>query len=111
MATNDTHYLTRDHAVPHDLLLCVQTKSDYDDPGRWRFTGEEFYLKSRDEMLKLFGEIPEALDNTLEIAEKVDLEFDFSQKHFPEFPCRKMWSQTVFTLRNYAGKDYRNDIL
>ncbi|MBZ0264703.1 DNA polymerase III subunit alpha [bacterium] len=84
--TNDSHYLSKKHAVPHDLLLCVQTRSDYHDPNRWRFTGEEFYLKDRQEMLRLFPEIPEALDNTLEIAEKVDLKFDFKQKHFPTFP-------------------------
>jgi len=85
VATNDTHYLKRRHAVEHDILLCIQTRSDYLDDNRLRFKGAEFYLKSYDEMLALFGEIPEALDNTLEVMEKIELEFDFGEKHFPRY--------------------------
>lgn len=88
VATNDTHYLKKEHADPHDVLLCVQTHTDRSVPKekRFHFTGEEFYLKSEEEMAGLFGEVPEALSNTLEVAEKVDVEISFGEKHFPSFP-------------------------
>ncbi|MFH0881399.1 MAG: DNA polymerase III subunit alpha [bacterium] len=85
VATNDTHYLKKEHADPHDILLCVQTRSDRNDPNRFKFTGQEFYLKTEEEMRALFSEVPEALSNTLEVAEKVEFEMDFGNKHFPEF--------------------------
>lgn len=85
VATNDTHYLKKEDADPHDILLCVQTRADRSDPKRFKFTGEEFYLKSEAEMKQLFGEVPEALTNTLEVAEKVEFDMGFGEKHFPEF--------------------------
>ena len=85
VATNDTHYLKKEHADPHDILLCVQTRSDRNDPNRFKFTGQEFYLKTEEEMKALFSEVPEALTNTLEVAEKVEFEMDFGNKHFPAF--------------------------
>ncbi|MBD3167336.1 DNA polymerase III subunit alpha [bacterium] len=86
VVTNDAHYTKREHADVHDVLLCVQTKSDIDDPRRFRFDGQEFYLKTGDEMAELFPDHPEAVTNTLEVAEKVEFGFDFSEKHFPKFP-------------------------
>jgi DNA polymerase III subunit alpha len=85
VATNDTHYLKREHAASHDILLCVNTKSNKNDQNRFRFPGEHFYLKTEEEMLELFNEVPEALTNTLEVAEKVEFEMKFGEKHFPEF--------------------------
>jgi len=85
VATNDSHYLKKEHADPHDVLLCVQTQKLLSEKERFKFTGNEYYLKTEDEMRELFKEVPEALTNTLEIAEKVDLKLDFNQKHFPEF--------------------------
>jgi len=85
VATNDTHYLKKEHADPHDILLCVQTKADRNDPKRFKFTGEEFYLKTEEEMREIFHEVPEALLNTNEVAEKVEFEMNFGEKHFPEF--------------------------
>ncbi len=85
VATNDTHYLKKEHADPHDILLCVQTRSDRSETNRFKFTGQEFYLKSEEEMRALFREVPEALTNTLEVAEKVEFEMDFGNKHFPAF--------------------------
>ncbi len=86
VATNDTHYLKKEHSIPHDILLCIQTASDLHEPNRLKFDGNHYYLKSREEMAQLFPDHPDALDNTLEIAEKVNLDFDFTQKHFPFFP-------------------------
>ncbi len=86
VATNDVHYLKREHAAAHDILLCVGTQSQYDDPKRLRFNSEEFYLKHPDEMIELFADLPEAISTTLEIADKIDLELPLNQRHYPVFP-------------------------
>lgn len=75
VATNDVHYIEQDDAEIHDTLLCCQTKAYKSDPRRMRMQGEEFYLKSKEEMNELFGWIPEALDSTIEIVEKINFEF------------------------------------
>jgi DNA polymerase III subunit alpha len=86
VATNDTHYLLREHAEAHDMLLCIGTGSNVTDEKRLKFDTEEFYLKSADEMRELFRDCPEALQTTLEVAEKCHLELDFSKRHLPKFP-------------------------
>jgi DNA polymerase III subunit alpha len=87
VATNDTHYTVPEQHDAHDLLLCIQTGSNLDTPGRMRFDTNEFYLKSAAEMRGLFnGELPEAMDNTLRIAEMVDLRLEFDQLRLPHFP-------------------------
>src|SRR5690606_36222806 len=70
LATNDSHYVHREDAVAHDALLCVQTGSLMSDPDRFKFHGDEHYLKTAQEMRYLFDELPEACDNTLWIAER-----------------------------------------
>ncbi len=85
VATNDAHYLERDDATAHDLLLCIQTASNLDDPKRLRFPTDAFYLKSPAEMARLFAEVPEALRNTLEVANQCHLEFEFGSFKFPRF--------------------------
>ncbi|NQY10518.1 MAG: DNA polymerase III subunit alpha [Flavobacteriales bacterium] len=72
IATNDVHYVDRIDSEAQDILLCLQTGKDYDDPNRMRFDGDQFYLKTKDEMLEIFKDIPEALDNTMEIVDKID---------------------------------------
>ncbi len=86
IATNDVHYLEKGHADPHDILLCVQTRSDRNDTNRFKFHGDEFYLKTPEEMAAIFKDYPEALTNTVEIAEKCDVHFNFKDKHFPYYP-------------------------
>ena len=86
LATNDSHYVHRDDAVAHDALLCVQTGATIDDPKRFKFDGEEHYLKTADEMRGLFSELPEACDNTLWIAERADVQIEFGKPQLPEFP-------------------------
>ena len=85
VATNDTHYLKKEHAEAHDILLCIQTGKDFEDPKRLKFSSEEIYFKSTEEMEVLFKDYPESLSTTLEIADKCDLEIDFKSQHFPIF--------------------------
>jgi DNA polymerase-3 subunit alpha len=86
LATNDSHYVSRGDAVAHDALLCVQTNSTIDDPNRFKFHGDEHYLKSAFEMRELFAELPEACDNTLWIAERCNVEIEFGKPKLPAFP-------------------------
>lgn len=78
IATNDSHYIEKEDSEAHDVLLALQTNADIDDPNRFRFTDDhnnlnpEFYMKTPDEMRELFNDVPEAIDNTNEIVEKVD---------------------------------------
>ena len=85
VATNDAHYLNREDAKAHDILLCVQTLSKVYDPERMRFQTEEFYVKSEQEMRELFKDIPEAIDNTELIKDVCNIDFDFSTYHLPHF--------------------------
>ncbi len=85
VATNDSHYCRRDDAVAHDALLCVQTGAMIDDPKRFKFHGAEHYLKTAAEMRELFGELPEACDNTLWIAERARVEIELGKPKLPEF--------------------------
>ncbi len=86
VCTNDAHYLRKDHAQAHDLLLCIGTNKQYDDPSRWRYDTDQVYFKSTEEMLELFQDWPEALENTLRIADMVDLELKLGELLLPEFP-------------------------
>ena len=86
VATNDAHYLTKADSEFHDILLCIQTGKTVDDPSRMKFYGEEFYLKSPAEMAKLFSQYPEAISNTVKIAQRCNVEFDFNSRHLPNFP-------------------------
>jgi len=86
VGTNDTHYLMKEHAEAHDVLLCIGTNANVSDTNRLSFGTQEFYLKSPKEMAALFDDCPEAVTTTLEIAEKCDLTLDFSQKYLPRFP-------------------------
>ena len=67
IATNDSHYLCKEHAQPHDALLCIGTGKNLADDNRLKFTGEEFYIKTQEEMAAIFQEVPESLSNTKEI--------------------------------------------
>ncbi len=86
VATTDAHYLTREDAMYHEVLLCLQTNKKLSDPDRMRFSTEEFYFKSPEEMKAAFAYAPEAITNTLEIAEKINFEFDLKTVHMPRFP-------------------------
>ena len=85
VATNDAHYLTRKDARIQDVLMSIQMGKTVDDPTRMKFETEEFYIKDADEMAALFPEHPEALENTVKIAERCQVEFEFGKYHLPEF--------------------------
>ena len=85
VATNDAHYLTRKDARTQDVLMCIQMGKTVDDPTRMKFETQEFYIKDADEMAALFPNHPEALANTVKIAERCQVEFEFGKYHLPEF--------------------------
>lgn len=85
VATNDVHYTHRDEASIHDVLLCIQTGKTVNEHDRMRMDGESFYLKSSQEMAALFPEVPEALTNTLRIAEMCNVELELGNYHLPVF--------------------------
>lgn len=84
-ATNDVHYIRREDAPIHDVLLCIQTGKTLDDTDRMRFPSDEFFLKSADEMSDLFRHVPEAIENTARIAERCQLTLDLGATHLPSF--------------------------
>ncbi|HSB51596.1 MAG TPA: DNA polymerase III subunit alpha, partial [Dissulfurispiraceae bacterium] len=85
VATNDCHYLRKDDARAHDILLCIQTGKTLKDTKRMRFETEECYFKSPDEMKRAFSEVPEAVHNTVLIAERCNFEFDLDHALLPRF--------------------------
>ncbi len=89
VATNDVHYLKKEDAVYQDVLLCIQTARTVDEEDRMKFFGEEFYLKSEEEMSALFQYAPEALENTAKIAERCNVTFEFGNLKLPKYdaPC------------------------
>ncbi|MDY0185033.1 MAG: DNA polymerase III subunit alpha [Desulfuromonadaceae bacterium] len=85
VATNDCHYLTQTDAYAHEVLLCIQTGKTMDDEKRMRFANDGFYVRTADEMRELFNHVPAALSNTVEIAQRCNIEFDFNTYHFPQY--------------------------
>ncbi|HSE93749.1 MAG TPA: DNA polymerase III subunit alpha [Methylomirabilota bacterium] len=83
--TNDSHYLEAGHARAHEALLCIQTGATLLDPKRWRFSSEEFYVKSAEEMARVFAEIPDACRNTVAVAERCNLTLEFGRFHLPRY--------------------------
>jgi DNA polymerase-3 subunit alpha len=99
VATNDAHYLKREHAKAHEVLLCIGTQSTLDDPRRLRFSGPEFYLKSADEMKALFSERPDAIRNTLAIAERCNLTLKLNEpgeNHYPVYEVPEAQSREEY---------------
>ncbi len=85
VATNDVHYLERKDALAQDVLLCIQTGKMLSDANRMRLETDECYFKPPEEMASLFADAPEAISNTVAVAERCNLEFDFNTYHFPRF--------------------------
>ena len=85
VCTNDVHYLYREDFRAHDILLCIGTGKTVQDVERMRYHGDQFYLKSPDEMAQLFGDVPGALSNTVRIAERCDVDFGETENQLPEF--------------------------
>ncbi len=85
VCTNDAHYLRREDAASHDVLLCIQTGKTVDDENRMRYEPQNFYLRSTEEMEELFSGYPDAVENTQRIADRCQVEFTFGKYHLPEF--------------------------
>jgi DNA polymerase-3 subunit alpha len=86
VATNDCHYLKKEHALAHDVLLCIQTGKKVTDTDRLKFANDNMYFKSPEEMKKLFEDFPQAIENTIRIAEQCNLSLEFGKTHLPDFP-------------------------
>ena len=89
VATNDAHYLNREDAYAHEILLCIQTGKRMSDLDRMKFQTDEFYIKSPEEMYEAFKSIPEALENTQKIVEKCNVEFEFGVTKLPNYEVPK----------------------
>lgn len=103
VATNDSHYTHKSDAHSHDALLCVQTGSLISDPKRFKFEAEEFYLKTATEMRHLFKDQESACDNTLLIAERADVSFEFDKIILPSFPVPEGYTEESY-LRELVAK-------
>jgi len=86
ICTNDVHYINKEDAKAHDILLCIQTGKTVDEENRMRYPTDEFYLKSPEEMYEIFSYIPEALENTVKIAEQCNFDYEFHVSKLPKFP-------------------------
>jgi DNA polymerase III subunit alpha len=109
LATNDSHYTRQEDHLAHDALLCVQTGALMSDPKRFKFEGDQHYLKSSAEMRQLFREVPESCDNTLWIAERADVTIEFGKPQLPNFPLPEGFADDTAYLRHvtYAGAEQR----
>ena len=85
VATNDVHYVLKEHSHAHDCLICIGTQSQLAESKRMRYQPEQFFLRSAEEMRARFHEVPEAVSTTLEVAEKCNLEIQFGKLHYPVF--------------------------
>jgi DNA polymerase III subunit alpha len=105
VATNDVHYVEKSHSHAHDCLVCIGTQSMLSDPKRMSagYVPEQFYLRSAEEMKARFAEIPEAVTNTLEVAEKCNVEFDFKTLHYPVFTPPEHFTREGF-LRQWLAE-------
>ncbi|MEY2755955.1 MAG: polymerase alpha subunit, partial [Actinomycetota bacterium] len=107
IGTNDSHYVHRDDHEAHDALLCVQTGAMLSDPKRFKFEGQEHYLKSSAEMRYLFRDLPEACDNTLWIAERADVNIEFGKPLLPNFPIPEGFTDDAAYLDHLAWEGAR----
>ncbi|SCN25950.1 DNA polymerase III subunit alpha [Clostridium sp. N3C] len=86
VVTNDVHYIRAEDYTAHDVLLCIQTGKTVDEENRMRYPSDQFYLKSPEEMYSMFSHVPEALENTVRIAEKCNFDYEFHNSKLPKFP-------------------------
>ena len=107
LATNDSHYTHQHDAVSHDALLCVQTGSLMSDPDRFKFSGDQHFLKTAEEMRYLFSDVPEACDNTLWIAERANVEIEFGKPQLPNFPLPEGFTDSAAYLEHLTFEGAR----
>jgi DNA polymerase-3 subunit alpha len=109
VASNDVHYLSRDDAYAQDILLCIGTNKKINEAGRMKFNGQEFYLKSREEMANIFRDFPGALENTVRIAESCDVSIDLPGPLLPDYKIPDEFESPDEYLKNltYRGLQER----
>ena len=109
VATNDVHYIDKSHSHAHDCLVCIGTQSMLSDPKRMSagYVPEQFYLRSEAEMRARFAEVPEAIKNTLEVAEKCNLEIKFGQLHYPVFSPPEHFTREGYLRQQLAEGLFR----
>ncbi|MZG31030.1 MAG: DNA polymerase III subunit alpha [Nitrospinae bacterium] len=96
VATNNCHYINREDFHAHEILLCLQTGKTMSDPYRMQYPKDEFYFKSPQEMIALFKETPEAIENTLKIADRCELELEFDKLNLPDYPVPDTYSLETY---------------
>jgi len=106
VATNDCHYLNREHAEAHDVLLCIQTGKTIEDNDRMRLGTDQFYLRSPEEMHEIFSQTPEALSNTVSVAERCNLSLEFGKFYLPNFEIKNPEE----TLNDYLERKAREGL-
>ena len=106
VATNDCHYLNRDHSEAHNVLLCIQTGKTIEDTDRMHLSTDQFYLRSPEEMHQLFSLTPEALSNTVSIAERCNLSLEFGKFYLPNFEIKNPEE----TLNDYLERKAREGL-
>jgi DNA polymerase III subunit alpha len=107
-ATNDLHYVEKGDAEAHDVLLCLQTGALYDDPNRWRFGSQDFYVKTVEEMAGVFGDLPDALASTLDIADSCQVKISLGKTLLPPFDVPEgMTPDTYLRQRVEEGLRWR----
>jgi len=99
IATNDLHYVYKEDADMQDVMVCIQTNTTINDQSRMKMSDDSYYLKSPEEMAYLFSDMPEALSNTMKVAESVDFELDFTNLHLPEYPVENADDADSFLRR------------
>ena len=105
--TNDAHYIKKEDAYYQDVLMCIQMGKTVDDPARMRFESQELYLKSEEEMRALFPELPEAADNTVDIAGRCNFDFQFGHYHLPRFKLPEGESDSYAYLRKLCEQGFQ----
>ena len=111
--TNDNHYVNQEDHSAHELLMCLQTNSNINDPHRFKFDDDNYHIKSTEEMYEQWGELTEGLRNTLVIAEKCNIELDFSKSLLPKYECPDGKSSMEYlrelTYKGFSKKFESND--
>lgn len=108
VATNDAHYLKKEDAYNHEILLCIQTGKRMTDEDRMKMGTDEFYVKSQEEMIEYFKNVPEAIENTVKIAEKCNVDFEFGHTKLPNYEVPKEFATHADYFKKLAKDGLAN---
>jgi len=112
VATNNCHYLEKKDFRAHEILLCLQTGKTINDPYRMQYPNDEYYFKSPEEMIEIFRDVPEAIENTVKIAGRCNLEMDFGKLNFPDYPVPENYTlETYLQEKAESGLKERLEVM